>query len=80
MGLGFSGLLTREMLTHAISGAFGSAASVSVFYPLETVRTRKQVDKELPGRTKASHSQPILVGLVRSLVAIHAKEGLKGWI
>lgn len=78
MGLGFSSRLTRETLTHAISGAVGSAASVSVFYPLETVRTRKQVDKESPGRGKASHSQPILVGLVKSLAAIHSKEGLKG--
>ena len=79
MGSGFSSLLTRETLTHAISGAVGSAASVSVFYPLETVRTRKQVDKESLGRDKSSHSQPILVGLVKSLAAIHSKEGLKGW-
>ena len=75
MGVAPSALWSRETLSHAISGAIASAVSVSVFYPLETIRTRKQtspVKNERP-------SLPILWGLIHSLRMIRAREGLRGW-
>lgn len=72
-----SPLLTRETVTHAISGALAGVTAVSVFYPLETVRTRKQVDSESV-KSKQPHSQVIVLGLIRSLKNIYGKEGLRG--
>ena len=78
MGLALSILTSRETLFHAISGAIASATSVSVFYPLETIRTRKQASRAV-SRTDAT-SQPILVGLARSLKRIYLTEGFQGRI
>ena len=76
MGLALSILTSRETLFHAISGAIASATSISVFYPLETIRTRKQANRAV-SRTDAT-SQPILVGLARSLKRIYLTEGFQG--
>lgn len=37
------GLLTYSNFVHAVSGATGSVIAMTVFYPLETVRTRLQI-------------------------------------
>ncbi|KAH9513159.1 hypothetical protein Btru_036018 [Bulinus truncatus] len=37
-------LFSYSNLVHAVSGATGSVIAISVFYPLDTVRTRLQVD------------------------------------
>jgi len=44
-------LLSLHNLLQAICGAFGSVISISAFYPLETVRTRLQVDADLSLRS-----------------------------
>ncbi|XP_059151961.1 peroxisomal membrane protein PMP34-like isoform X1 [Physella acuta] len=41
---GLRSLFSYSNLVHAISGATGSVIAISVFYPLDTVRTRLQVD------------------------------------
>lgn len=69
--------LSRETLTHAFSGAIAGVTAVSVFYPLETVRTRKQVNSDSV-KSRNSRSEIILVGLIRSLTNIYAKEGVRG--
>ena len=69
--------LSRETLTHAFSGAIAGVTAVSVFYPLETVRTRKQVNSDSV-KSRNSRSEIILVGLIRSLTKIYAKEGVRG--
>jgi len=71
-----STFLLRETIFHAFSGAIASATSVSVFYPLETVRTRKQVSRI--SVYDESSSRPILIGLIRSLRRIYLQEGLRG--
>ncbi|KAK3789034.1 hypothetical protein RRG08_063750 [Elysia crispata] len=43
---GWSSLFTYSNLVHAVSGAAGSVVAISVFYPLDTVRTRLQVDDQ----------------------------------
>lgn len=52
-----SRLLSLHNLLQAVCGAFGSATSIAAFYPLETVRTRLQVDADLIPRS------PILFAL-----------------
>lgn len=42
-----SSLLSLHNLLQAVCGACGSGISIAVFYPLETVRTRLQVDADL---------------------------------
>ncbi|KAL7535613.1 hypothetical protein ACHAXR_006613 [Thalassiosira sp. AJA248-18] len=44
----------KKDVLHAISGAIGSALSISLLYPLETVRTRLQVDTSLTTTTTTS--------------------------
>ncbi|OWR48464.1 peroxisomal membrane protein PMP34 [Danaus plexippus] len=48
-----SSLLSYETLTHAIAGATGSVVGMAAFYPLDTIRSRLQVDdtKKLHGTT-----------------------------
>lgn len=41
---GWDKLFTYETLTHACAGSVGSMTAMSVFYPLDTVRSRLQVD------------------------------------
>ena len=52
-----SSLLSLHNLLQAVCGACGSATSIAAFYPLETVRTRLQVDADLSPRS------PILLAL-----------------
>ena len=52
-----SSLLSLHNLLQAICGACGSAISITAFYPLETVRTRLQVDADLSPRS------PILLAI-----------------
>jgi adenine nucleotide transporter 17 len=42
-----SEILTFANLVHAISGGLGSAVSITIVYPLETARTRLQVDHDV---------------------------------
>ena len=44
-------LLSLHNLLQAVCGALGSAISITTFYPLETVRTRLQVDADLTPRS-----------------------------
>ena len=76
MGGTASTLWSRETIFHALSGAIASATSVSVFYPLETVRTRKQASRVAVNDEKPS--RPILLGLIRSLRRIYSQEGVRG--
>lgn len=39
-------LFTYETLVHAIAGSVGSVTAMSVFYPLDTVRSRLQLEKD----------------------------------
>ena len=57
-------LLTYETLVHAISGAAGSVVSMATFFPLDTVRSRLQLEE---GRVSKS-----TLATIRELVA---KEG-----
>ena len=39
-------LLTYETLVHAVAGSAGSVTAMSVFYPLDTIRSRLQLEKD----------------------------------
>ena len=64
----------RDDIIHALSAAIGSAVSITLLYPLETIRTRAQVDVSDGSRES----------LVHTIISIFRKEGLarglyKGW-
>lgn len=40
----WSKLFTYETLTHAVAGSVASMTAMSVFYPLDTVRSRLQLE------------------------------------
>mmetsp|Transcript_34439 Transcript_34439/g.75375 ORF Transcript_34439/g.75375 Transcript_34439/m.75375 type:complete len:308 (+) Transcript_34439:1-924(+) len=65
-------LLSLNNLIQASSGALGSVVSITVLYPLETARTRLQVDPKLKPRS----SIPLIISLAR-------REGIgalyRGW-
>lgn len=67
-------LLTLQNLVHATCGGLGSAISISLVYPLETARTRLQVDVD--SSIKRRSSVPLVQDIVR-------QEGLpslyRGW-
>jgi len=44
-------IIQKNDVIHAISGAIGSALSITLLYPLETIRTRLQVDSSLAPRS-----------------------------
>ncbi|KAL3811419.1 hypothetical protein ACHAXA_001093 [Cyclostephanos tholiformis] len=71
---------TRLDVVHAVSGAIGSALSITILYPLETVRTRLQVDALSPssgGNDDARHSS---LRLVCDIVKAEGLGGLyRGW-
>ena len=50
-GAGVASLLSLHNLLQAVCGALGSAISISAFFPLESVRTRLQVDADLSPRS-----------------------------
>ncbi|KAF7666400.1 hypothetical protein LDENG_00107730 [Lucifuga dentata] len=66
------GLLSYETLVHAVAGAMGSVTAMTVFFPLDTAKSRLQVDEN-----RKSKSTPAI------LVEIAKEEGLlalyRGW-
>jgi len=72
---------SKDDILHAISGAIGSALSITVLYPLETVRTRLQVDTTTLSSSLLSTQSSSTFVLVYN---IGKKEGVakglyKGW-
>nr|CAC21237.1 peroxisomal membrane protein PMP34 [Xenopus laevis] len=65
-------VFTYESLVHAVSGAVGSVAAMTLFYPLDTARLRLQVDDQ-----RKSRSTPAV------LLEIMREEGIlapyRGW-
>lgn len=47
------GLLSYETLVHAVAGAMGSVTAMTVFFPLDTAKSRLQVDEKR--KSKATH-------------------------
>ncbi|BFZ17855.1 hypothetical protein BsWGS_20894 [Bradybaena similaris] len=64
---GLMNLFSYTNLVHAVSGASGSVIAISVFYPLDTVRTRLQVDDH----RRAKNTYEALKDIIR-------EEGLTG--
>ncbi|CAL1588356.1 unnamed protein product [Knipowitschia caucasica] len=66
------GLLSYETLVHAVAGAMGSATAMTVFFPLDTAKSRLQVDEK-----RKAKSTPVI------LAEIAKEEGLlslyRGW-
>lgn len=66
------GLLSYETLVHAMAGAMGSVTAMTVFFPLDTAKSRLQVDEK-----RKSKSTPVI------LAEIAKEEGLlslyRGW-
>lgn len=66
------GLLSYETLVHAVAGAMGSVTAMSVFFPLDTAKSRLQVDEK-----RKSTSTPLI------LAEIAKEEGVlslyRGW-
>ncbi|KAM9394274.1 peroxisomal membrane protein PMP34 [Pholidichthys leucotaenia] len=66
------GLLSYETLVHAVAGAMGSVTAMTVFFPLDTAKSRLQVDEK-----RKSSSTPII------LAEIAKEEGIlslyRGW-
>lgn len=60
-------LFSYSNLVHAVSGAVGSVIAITVFYPLDTVRTRLQVDDH----RRAKHTHEIIADIVH-------EEGIEG--
>lgn len=67
------GLMSYETLVHAVAGAVGSATAMTVFFPLDTAKSRLQVDEK-----RRSKSTPVI------LAEIAKEEGLlslyRGWL
>uniref|UniRef100_A0A0B7B7G0 Peroxisomal membrane protein PMP34 n=1 Tax=Arion vulgaris TaxID=1028688 RepID=A0A0B7B7G0_9EUPU len=64
---GLMNLFSYSNLVHAVSGAAGSVIAISVFYPLDTVRTRLQVDDH----RRAKHTFEVLKDIIK-------EEGING--
>ncbi|KAK2833488.1 hypothetical protein Q5P01_017377 [Channa striata] len=66
------GLLSYETLVHAVAGAMGSVTAMTVFFPLDTAKSRLQVDEK-----RRSKSTPVI------LAEIAKEEGFqslyRGW-
>ncbi|XP_068193970.1 peroxisomal membrane protein PMP34 [Antennarius striatus] len=67
------GLLSYETLVHAVAGAMGSVTAMSVFFPLDTAKSRLQVDE-----MRKAKSTPVI------LAEIAKEEGFlslyRGWL
>ncbi|XP_047215997.1 peroxisomal membrane protein PMP34-like isoform X1 [Girardinichthys multiradiatus] len=50
------GLLSYETLVHAVAGAMGSVTAMTVFFPLDTAKSRLQVDDK-----RKSQSTPVIL-------------------
>lgn len=56
---------------HAVSGGCGSAVAMSTFYPLDTVRTRLQLENSASSNSEEdSVQQKVLLILLRVFVCI----------
>ncbi|XP_061555950.1 peroxisomal membrane protein PMP34 isoform X1 [Phycodurus eques] len=66
------GLLSYETLVHAVAGAMGSVTAMTTFFPLDTAKSRLQVDE-----SRKSKSTPVI------LAEIAQEEGVlalyRGW-
>ncbi|XP_034045345.1 peroxisomal membrane protein PMP34 isoform X2 [Thalassophryne amazonica] len=67
-GSSSGGLLTYETLVHAVAGAAGSMTAMTIFFPLDTAKSRLQVDEN-----RKSKSTPVM------LAEIAKEEGLLSW-
>ncbi|XP_038068555.1 peroxisomal membrane protein PMP34-like [Patiria miniata] len=56
-----SSILSYQTLVHAVAGAAGSIAAMSLFYPLETARTRLQIDD----KREARYTPHVIAEIVR---------------
>ncbi|TNN85480.1 Peroxisomal membrane protein PMP34 [Liparis tanakae] len=67
------GLLSYETLVHAVAGAMGSVTAMTVFFPLDTAKSRLQVDE----KRKSCSTHVILAEIAK-------EEGLqslyRGWL
>jgi len=80
---GSSGLLCYENLAHAFAGGCGASVAMSVFYPLETVRTRLQLEagkgeNGQEGEESAQEKLKARRSVLAMLRAIYRSEGLPG--
>lgn len=69
-------LFSYNNLVHAVSGGCGSAVAMSTFYPLDTVRTRLQL--QLKNTPVNLGDQKKTEGILAMLQEIFEKEGLNG--
>jgi adenine nucleotide transporter 17 len=69
-----------EDVVHAVSGAVGSALSITLLYPLETVRTRLQVGACRSSGTENDNARRSSFRLVRDIGEAEGLVGLyRGW-
>ena len=66
---------TRLDVVHAVSGAIGSALSITLLYPLETIRTRLQVDALSPS---SGRNDNVRYSSLRLVCDIGKAEGIGG--
>ncbi|KAK6170729.1 hypothetical protein SNE40_019045 [Patella caerulea] len=59
--MALSGLMSYSNLVHAVAGAVGSVVALTVFFPLDTARTRLQVDDQ----RRAKHSPFIMAEIAK---------------
>ncbi|XP_053381876.1 peroxisomal membrane protein PMP34-like [Mercenaria mercenaria] len=55
------GVFTYSNLVHAVAGAVGSVVGLTVFFPLDTARTRLQVDE----KRKADYSYAVILDIIK---------------
>lgn len=58
---GFQNVFSYSNFVHAFAGAIGSAVSMIIFYPLDTARTRLQVDD----KRQAKHSPVVIAEIIK---------------
>lgn len=74
------GASTRSDVVHAVSGAIGSALSITLLYPLETIRTRLQVDVLSPSSDRSDNAHRSSLRFVRDVGKAEGIKGLyRGW-
>ncbi|KAJ8036962.1 Peroxisomal membrane protein PMP34 [Holothuria leucospilota] len=54
-------LLSYDTLVHAVAGASGSTVAMTVFFPLDTARTRLQIDD----KRKAKHTPEVIAEILK---------------
>lgn len=73
-------LFSYSSLVHAVSGGCGSAVAMTTFFPLDTVRTRLQLQHKSTEDTAPPHdgSEPENDTVAGMLLSILKKEGMSG--